>query len=94
MEIAHAEFERRSNEEADGILADARELAEQKDVACDTTKILSTDPAGCIVRTAEKHGCDLIAMASHGRTGFKAFMLGSVTMKVLAESKVPVLVYR
>lgn len=94
MEIAHAEFERRSNEEADGILADAKALAEQKGVACDTTKILSADPAGCIVRTAEKHGCDVIAMASHGRTGFKAFMLGSVTMKVLAEAKVPVLVYR
>ncbi len=94
MEIAHVEFERRSNEEADGILADAKALAEQKGVACETAKILSADPAGSIVRTAEKHGCDVIAMASHGRTGFKAFMLGSVTMKVLAEAKVPVLVYR
>ncbi|MEX2696473.1 universal stress protein [Rhizobium mongolense] len=33
-------------------------------------------------------------MASHGREGFTAFMVGSVTMKVLAHSKTPVLVYR
>jgi nucleotide-binding universal stress UspA family protein len=33
-------------------------------------------------------------MASHGREGLKAFMIGSVTMKVLANSKLPVLVYR
>jgi nucleotide-binding universal stress UspA family protein len=46
------------------------------------------------VETAERHGCDVIAMASHGRSGFKALMLGSVTMTVLANSKIPVLVYR
>ena len=94
MEIAYAEYERRAHEEADGILADATEAAKQRLVPCDTAKLVSADPARCIIETAENRDCDVIAMASHGRSGFKAFMLGSVTMKVLAGSKVPVLVYR
>lgn len=94
MDIAYAEYERYSNEEADAILAAAEATATKRGLSCETAKMLSVDPAGCIVKTADKHGCDVIAMASHGRSGFKAFMLGSVTMKVLAGSKIPVLVYR
>jgi nucleotide-binding universal stress UspA family protein len=94
MDIAYAEYERYSNEEADAILTAAEAAATKRELSCETAKMLSVDPAGCIVKTADKHGCDVIAMASHGRSGFKAFMLGSVTMKVLAGSKIPVLVYR
>ena len=94
MEIAYREYEQRATEEATAILARGEEAAKQRGVACDSAKIISGDPAHCIVETAERHGCDVIAMASHGRSGFKALMLGSVTMKVLANSKIPVLVYR
>ncbi|WJR68195.1 universal stress protein [Neorhizobium sp. CSC1952] len=94
MEIAYAEYDRQNNEAADGILSGAREAAKQRMVACETVKLESTDPASTIIEAADKYNCDLIAMASHGRSGFKAFMLGSVTMKVLANSKTPVLVYR
>ena len=38
--------------------------------------------------------CDLIFMASHGRKGLAAVLLGSETQKVLTHSKVPVMVYR
>jgi nucleotide-binding universal stress UspA family protein len=38
--------------------------------------------------------CDLIAMASHGRRGLSAIMLGSQTLKVLTHSTIPVLVFR
>jgi len=38
--------------------------------------------------------CDLIVMASHGRHGISAIVLGSETLKVLTHSKIPVLVYR
>ena len=41
-----------------------------------------------------KNGCDLIAMASHGRRGLSAVVLGSETVKVLTHSNIPVLVYR
>ena len=43
---------------------------------------------------AERKRCDLIMMASHGRRGVGALLLGSETQKVLTHSKIPVLVYR
>jgi nucleotide-binding universal stress UspA family protein len=47
-----------------------------------------------ILACAKKHDCDLIVMTSHGRSGLSALFLGSVTSKVLAGSKIPVLVCR
>ena len=47
-----------------------------------------------IIAAARTHGCALVAMASHGRRGVKALVLGSVTAKVLTHSEIPVLVYR
>ena len=53
-----------------------------------------TDAEYDAIEAAEKSGCDLIFMASHGRRGISGFLLGSETNKVLTHSKVPVLVYR
>ncbi len=47
-----------------------------------------------IIKTAVKHKCDVIFMASHGRRGISRLLMGSVTQKVLAHSKIPVVVYR
>jgi nucleotide-binding universal stress UspA family protein len=47
-----------------------------------------------IIALAEEAGCDLIFMASHGRRGVAALLLGSETSKVLTHSKIPVLVTR
>ena len=47
-----------------------------------------------ILETAEAEGCDLIVMASHGRQGVKALILGSVAQKVLTHAKVPVLIVK
>ena len=47
-----------------------------------------------IIKAAAKAGCDLIVMASHGRKGASAVLLGSETTKVLTHSKIPVLVVR
>jgi nucleotide-binding universal stress UspA family protein len=47
-----------------------------------------------IIETARRLGCDLIAMASHGRHGLKGLLLGSETQKVLVHSSIPVLVHR
>ena len=51
-------------------------------------------PSDAIVRVASARACDLIVMASHGRTGFAGLLIGSETRKVLAISDVPVLVCR
>jgi len=47
-----------------------------------------------IVKAAQRNKCDLIIMASHGRRGLSRLLLGSETNKVLAHSKIPVLVVR
>lgn len=47
-----------------------------------------------IIAAAKKRKCDVIFMASHGRGGLSRLIMGSVTQKVLAHSKIPVVVYR
>ena len=47
-----------------------------------------------IIAAAKKQKCDVIFMASHGRRGFSALIMGSVTQKVLTHSRIPVVVYR
>ena len=51
-------------------------------------------PYKAIIDTANAKACDLILMASHGRRGISAIVLGSETVKVLTHSTIPVLVYR
>jgi nucleotide-binding universal stress UspA family protein len=63
-------------------------------VTLDTVHVDDDLPWQAILDTAAKKGCDLIVMASHGRSGFSAAFLGSETQKVLAKSTVPVLVCR
>jgi len=63
-------------------------------VRCACIKVTSDYPADTVLETARKRGCDLIVMASHGRHGLRGLLLGSETQKVLAASKIPVLVHR
>lgn len=63
-------------------------------VACETMQVEHEDPYRAIIDAAESKGCDLIVMASHGRRGISAIVLGSETVKVLTHCKIPVLVYR
>ena len=51
-------------------------------------------PWEAIIDHAKDQGCDLIVMASHGRRGVSALLLGSETQKVLTHSTLPVLVVR
>ena len=55
---------------------------------------ISKSPSASIIAAAEKNGCDLIFMASRGRTGWEKVLLGSVAAKVIASSPIPVLVYK
>ena len=63
-------------------------------VHCETLMTVGTEPYLGIVDTARTKNCDIIFMASHGRSGLAALILGSVTQKVLAHSRIPVLVFR
>ena len=51
-------------------------------------------PWEAILEHAKNQGCDLVVMASHGRRGVSALLLGSETQKVLTHSTLPVLVVR
>jgi nucleotide-binding universal stress UspA family protein len=55
---------------------------------------MSANPYEEIVEAAKKYGCDLIMMASHGRTGLSKLLLGSETQSVLSHTTLPVLVLR
>jgi nucleotide-binding universal stress UspA family protein len=76
------------------LLAGAANTARSAGVPCDTAHVEDDRPYQAIIDTATKRGCDLIFMASHGRKGLSALVLGSETNKVLTHSKVPVLVCR
>src|SRR5438128_346968 len=54
-------------------------------------EVVEGDPGRAIVETAHQRGADLIAMATHGRSGLPRLFLGSVADRVLRESHLPVL---
>lgn len=72
--------------------------AREAGVPCETVLVHHESPAGAIVETARDRHCDLVVMASHGRTGLganlRARLLGSETWKVLSLCAIPVLVVR
>jgi nucleotide-binding universal stress UspA family protein len=75
-------------------LAEVERKAKAHGVPCTVLQVEHEQPYRAIIDTARKAGCDLIAMASHGRRGVSALMVGSETTKVLTHSSIPVLVYR
>jgi len=59
-----------------------------------STEVLVGKPADLIIANAQKHGADLIALATHGHTGIIKWAFGSVADKVVHYSRVPVLLIR
>jgi nucleotide-binding universal stress UspA family protein len=68
--------------------------AEAAGLTCIAMLRESEQPHEAIIALAAAEGCDLIVMASRGRRGLSALVLGSVTARVLAGTTTPVLVYR
>ena len=94
LEDTRESYEARVTERAARILAAVAAKAEGAGVVCETVHGSDAHPYKAIIETALSEGCDLIVMASHGRRGVSAVVLGSETVKVLTHSKIPVLVYR
>lgn len=61
---------------------------------CHATVVEAAHPWQAIIDQARLEACDLIVMASHGRSGVTALLLGSETQKVLTHTTIPVLVVR
>ena len=86
-------IEKYYSDEADAALAPSIEVLKRREVAFQVVKLVG-EPDREIVRHAEQSGCDLIAMGTRGHTGMANLVLGSVAMKVVATSKVPVMLMR
>ena len=87
-------YRRTMQQRADRVLGAAAEKAAARGVAAATVHVENDHPFEAIIATAAREKCDLIVMASHGRRGFSALVLGSQTTKVLTHSTIPVLVVR
>ena len=83
-----------TRQHAENYLLAVTKAATQAGVECDTVTRNHAHPYEAIIRVAAQRNCDLIVMASHGRGGMRALLLGSETQKVLTHCQIPVLVVR
>ena len=88
------EYKKRVAALAAKYLKAAKDAATAAGVACDVVQVEHEHPYETIIDTARKRGCDAIVMASHGRRGVSAVVLGSETVKVLTHSNIPVVIVR
>jgi nucleotide-binding universal stress UspA family protein len=93
IEDTRPEYNERMAKHAATVLQAAANVAKASGVACDAVHVEHEHPYQAIIDTAISRGCDLIDMASHGRHGVSAILIGSETLKVLTHSKIPVLVH-
>ena len=94
FEFGAIEYEKEMEAHAGRVLDSVSTIATAAGVACDTLHIEHAQVYQAIIDAAAARRCDLIVMASHGRRGVSAVVLGSETVKVLTHSKISVLVYR
>jgi nucleotide-binding universal stress UspA family protein len=92
--VSRAEWEIRSKKTAVRFLAAIEKEAKAAGVKYSGLFLDRIKPWEAIVDAAKEKKCDLIFMASHGRTGVSGLLLGSQAAKVLAHSKVPVMIYK
>jgi nucleotide-binding universal stress UspA family protein len=82
----------RAEKEAADHLESVRNMASKEGVECETVVHLSEEPHQDIVNDAEKNQVNMIILSTHGRTGFKRLMMGSVTAKVVGHAPCNVLI--
>lgn len=80
--------------QAEAYLTTIAEEAAAAGVQCDTACVTGDHIFQAIIDEAEARQCDLIVMASHGRRGVEALVIGSETHRVLTHTKIAVLVFR
>jgi nucleotide-binding universal stress UspA family protein len=88
------EYKKHAEAYAEKVLGMVSAAAKSAGVVCETLHVEHAQVYQAIIDAAASRRCDLIVMASHGRRGVSAVVLGSETVKVLTHSKIPVLVYR
>ncbi len=94
VEETSEQYNERIQRHAQNTLNAATAKAKAAGIPCDLVHLEHEHVYQAIIDSAKAKGCDLITMASHGRRGVSAIVLGSETVKVLTHSKIPVLVHR
>jgi nucleotide-binding universal stress UspA family protein len=90
-----SEYKKRTERHAQALLDRmSRAIARTGRVRTASAFVTAGDPWRAIIKAARAHRCDAVVMASHGRRGVAAVVLGSETTKVLTHCKLPVLVVR
>ncbi|MEO8345940.1 MAG: universal stress protein [Betaproteobacteria bacterium] len=92
--ISRKEYAQLARKEGDKVLERAMAKAKAVGLECKGVQSIAASPWEAILQAAKRSKCDCIVMASHGRRGLTAMLLGSETQKVLTHSKLPVLVVR
>ena len=92
--VDEGDYEEQTRLLSEKAMEQVKMAADAAGVPCETMREVHDQPYRAIIDAAHARGCDLIVMASHGRRGISALLLGSETAKVLTHSTVPVLVYR
>ncbi|NDP42199.1 MAG: universal stress protein [Aromatoleum sp.] len=92
--VSRKEYAKLASADAEKILDAAGRKGIAAGIECVTAYSIAAAPWEAILAAAKKHKCDAIVMASHGRRGVSALLLGSETQKVLTHSKLPVIVVR
>lgn len=93
-DVMAEQFEKDAMARGQRLVEEVRAQAQSAGVECDTLLLTNDHPWEGIIEAATTKGCDLIFMASHGRRGLSALLLGSETARVLTHSEIPVLVCR
>jgi hypothetical protein len=91
MEVAPALVEKMS-EEVRQHLDKAKQKIDKANIPCETIVHMGGKPHEFIVQEAKERAIDLIVMGTHGRTGIKRVLLGSVAQNVIGHASCPVLV--
>jgi|KBSSwiStaDraftv2_1062776.scaffolds.fasta_scaffold477282_2 nucleotide-binding universal stress UspA family protein len=92
--VSRKEYAKLAEQDAEKILAKVVAKAKAGGVECKTAFDIASTPWEAILAAAKRNKVDAIVMASHGRRGLSAVLLGSETQKVLTHTKLPVLVVR
>ena len=75
-------------------LAEIQQSFSREGVTVDSKIIRGVAASEGIIQIANEIGADLIIMGSHGRTGIRKLMLGSVAQNVLTQAPIPVLIVK
>ncbi|MFC1895763.1 universal stress protein [Thermodesulfobacteriota bacterium] len=91
MQVAHALGEKLTTE-ARQTLDQAKARVEQENIPCETILHMGGQPHEFIVEEAKERNADLIVMGTHGRTGLRRLLMGSVVQKVIGHAPCSVMV--